>query len=191
MNPSAILKFAQGVVIQASEARCGAAGWWVSVLIFVQVLQDGHGGVAAINADDGAAGVSAGAAEIHALHRSARGEALVPHVCRQAFALEDVSSGEADFLLDVWRAEDLSIDDGCVDPAIADVAAETGERFHCKGANFVAALVPCAVREPVGDVLGEDAHRVFTVGDDGGVMNALEVEFAPEVVREFAAAGCG
>src|SRR6185503_20899723 len=57
--------------------------------------------------------------------------------------------------------------------------------------NFVAALVPCAVREPVGDVLGEDAHRVFTVGDDGGVMNALEVEFAPEVVREFAAAGCG
>lgn len=111
-------------------------------LLLALVLQDGHGGVATVDADYGAAGVGAGSAEIHALHRGAGGEALVPHVRREALALEDVSAGEADFLLDVGRAKDLGVDDGGVGEAVADVAAEAGQGFHRKSTDFVAALIP-------------------------------------------------
>src|SRR3984885_4970938 len=77
-----------------------------------RIGQNGHGGVAAVDGDDRAAGMGAGAAHVKAGHRCAGGKTIRPHVRRQAFALEDVAAGEADLLLDVRRAEDLGVDDG-------------------------------------------------------------------------------
>src|SRR4051812_37075718 len=58
--------------------------------------QDLHRGVAAVDGDDAAAGVGGGAAEEDARHRGAVVEASVPHIGRQAFALEDMAAGQAD-----------------------------------------------------------------------------------------------
>ena len=82
--------------------------------------------------------------------------------------------------------EDLGVDDGGV-----DVGAEAGEGIESEVADFVAAFVPGAVSKFVGDILRKDAHGVLAGGDDGGVVHALEVELAPEMLREFAAARCG
>ena len=100
-------------------------------------MEEGHGGVAAVDADDRSAGMGAGSAKIDAGHGGAGGEAVGPHVGGQALALKDVAAGEADFLLDVGRAEDLDVEDGGV-----DVGAEAGERGEREMADFVAAGVP-------------------------------------------------
>ncbi len=70
--------------------------------------------------------MGAGAAEVDAGHGGAGREAVAPHVGRQAFALEDVAAGEANFLFDVGRPEDLGIDDRC-----GNVAAEASELMVC------------------------------------------------------------
>ena len=145
-----------------------------------RVGEDGHGGVAAVDGDDAAAGVGAGAAHVDAGHGGAGGEAVGPHVGRQAFALEDVAAGEADLLLDVGRPEDLGVDDGGV--GAVDVGAEAADGAQRECADLVAARVPGAVSECVGDVLREDAHGVLAARRDGGVVRALEVEFAPEML---------
>ncbi len=94
-----------------------------------------------------------------------------------------MAAGEADFLLDVRRPEHLRVDDGGV-----DVGAEAGERTQSEAAHLVAARIPRAVREGVRNVLREDAHGVLAGGDDGGVVDALEIELAPEIGGQFAAA---
>src|ERR1700722_16496427 len=74
------------------------------------VGEDSHGGVAAVDGDDRAAGVSAGAAHVEARHGCTAGKTVGPHVWRQALTLEDVAAGEPNLLLDVGRPEDLGVD---------------------------------------------------------------------------------
>ena len=57
----------------------------------------------------------------------------VLHELGEALALEDVAASESNLLFDVRRAEDLGIDHGGVDAAIADIAAEAGQGFHDRG----------------------------------------------------------
>ena len=85
--------------------------------------QDFHRGVAAVDGDDAAAGVGAGAAEEEAGHGGPGFEAAVPHECREALALEDVPAGQADLALDVGGAEDLGVDD-----RLGHVVAVAGDR---------------------------------------------------------------
>ena len=80
----------------------------------VGVFENGHSGIAAVDADDAAAGVGAGSAEVEAKHGCARGEAVGEHVGGEAIALEDVASGEAYFLFDVGWAQGLDVEDGGV-----------------------------------------------------------------------------
>src|SRR5580693_9302396 len=75
-----------------------------------EVFEHGHSGVAAVDTDDGAAWVRACAAEVEAFHGCAGGEATAVHVGREALALEDVSTGQTDFLFDVGGTEDLCVD---------------------------------------------------------------------------------
>src|SRR5471030_718830 len=150
------------------------------------VAQNGHGGVAAVDGDDAATGVRAGPAEINTGHGGFCGEAAAPHVGGQAFSLEDVAAGEADFLLDVRRAEHLHVDDSGGE--VGTEAAERGEREVADGGAMV---VPGAGSEGMRDVLREDAHGVQTGWSDDRVMHALEIELAPELLRQIAATGCG
>ena len=53
-----------------------------------------------------------GSAQIDAGHGRTRSEAVGPHVRRQALSLENVATGEAYFLLDVGRPQNLGVDDG-------------------------------------------------------------------------------
>ena len=132
-------------------------------LDFVQVFQHCHGGIAAVDANDAAAGVGACSAQVHAFHRSACGETFIPHVGGETFTLKDVSAGEAYSLFNVGWPENLGIDNGGVELAGADVAAEAGKRFHCQTAHFVSPLVPGALSEFVWHILSEDAHGVLAV----------------------------
>ena len=101
-----------------------------------------------------------------------------------------MAAGEADFLLDVGRAEDLGVDYGGIDTPVADIGAEAGEGIESESAHFVATFVPGAVRKLVGDVLCKDAHRMGARRNYGRVMDALEVEFAPEMPGKLAATRC-
>ena len=66
--------------------------------------------------------MGARSAEIKAGHGCAGGEAVGVHVGREALALKDVAASEADFLLDVGRAEHLGVNDG-----VRDVGTEAPE----------------------------------------------------------------
>src|SRR3954464_14756875 len=155
-------------------------------LNLAQILENRHRRVATVDTDDAAAGMRAGTAQIEAWHGRARREALVPHVRRQALALEDVPPGEAHFLLDVGRAEDLCIDDGRI-----DVRAEARERIEGEGADLVAAAVPVALGKLVRHILREHAHRLCAGRRNGRIVRTLEVKLAPQLPGQFAAARGG
>src|SRR4051812_5354457 len=80
---------------------------WPEKLNFAEILEQRHGCIATIHANHAAARMSTCPAQIEATHRRARGQALVPHVRRQALALENVAASEADLLLDVRRPQHL------------------------------------------------------------------------------------
>ena len=96
--------------------------------------QDLHRRVAAVDGDHAAAGMRAGAAEEDAGHRRPRREPAVPHVRREAFALEDVAADQSDLPLDVGRAEHLDVDDRS-----GHVVAEPGDRTQGQLLDIVAA----------------------------------------------------
>ncbi len=106
----------------------------------LRIREYGHSRIAAIHRNDAAAGVRASAAEIHTGHgRSAR-KPIAPHILRQTLSLEDVASGQADFFLDIRRAEHLGIDYG-----IRNVTAEARQSIECMLFRFVAMRVPGAL----------------------------------------------
>ena len=76
------------------------------------VFKDRHRRIAAVDRDHAAAGVCAGAAQVDAGHRGSRRKPPVPHVLRQAIALENVSARQADLLFDVRRSEHLGVEVG-------------------------------------------------------------------------------
>ena len=84
--------------------------------------QDLHGRVTSVDRDNAAARVCAGAAEKDSGHGSPRFQSPVPHEGRQAFTLEDVAAGQADFALDIRGTQDLHVDDGG-----GHVVAEAGD----------------------------------------------------------------
>ena len=67
------------------------------------------------------------------------------------------------------------------------------KRFRHDGelAGGSAMVVPCAFGEGVRHVLRKDAHGVLARGNDAAIVHALEVELAPERIREFSAASGG
>jgi hypothetical protein len=91
----------------------------------VKIGEDCHGGVAAVDADDAAAWMGAGSAEVEASHRCARGEAIGVHMRGKAVTLEDVAAGKTYFFFDVGWAEDLHVNDSSV-----HVGAEAAEGFE-------------------------------------------------------------
>jgi hypothetical protein len=105
-------------------------------------------------------------------------EAIAPHVCREALALEDVTAGQPDFPLDIWGTEHFGIDDG-----VRDVAAEGAEGRQRELFGGFTTIIPGSFSEAIGNVLGEHAHGVRSFGGDAPVMDALKVEFGPEFVR--------
>ncbi len=58
-----------------------------------------------------------------------------------------------------------------------------GDRANDELACLLAAGVPITLGEGVGDVLGEDAHDMFTGRGNGGVEGGVEVDFGPEALR--------
>ena len=88
--------------------------------------------------------------------------------------MKNVAAREADLGFDVRRAKDVRIDNGAV-----DVGAKAGQGTEREAANFGPALVPRSPGEPVGNILGENAHRVLARAGNRSVVNALEVKFAP------------
>src|SRR5690242_7559404 len=128
----------------------------------------------------------AGAAQIKAGHRRARGQPPRPHGWRKALAVEDVSARQADLLFDVRRGENMR-----VDYRVVDIRAEAGKGSEREIAHFIATAVPVALCQSVRRVLRKNAHRVEAGRDDGAVVDALEVKFAPQVVGQLASARGG
>src|ERR1700722_8426070 len=52
-------------------------------------------------------------------------------------------------------------------------------------------VVPTARRKRIRYILGEDAHGVLPRWSNTGIMHALEVKLAPELLRQTSRAGCG
>ena len=76
------------------------------------IFEDGHCGIAAVDADHAAARMGARSAQIDAGQGRARRKALRPHARGQAFALKNVAAGESDLALYIRGTESLGIDDG-------------------------------------------------------------------------------
>ena len=68
------------------------------------------------------------------------------------------------------------------DHRIGNVRAEPPDRAQRELLDLLPAGVPVALPEGVGDVLGEDAHRVHALGRDARVVDGLEVELGPEPI---------
>ena len=143
----------------------------------IHIAQDCHGGIAAIDADDASARVGTRAAEIDALHWSSGGQATAPHVGRQALALKDVSTRQANFLLNVGRSKHL-----CIHNSVVQIAAKAAYGAQRQISHLVPPFVPTTRRKGIRYILREDAHGVHTRGNYAGVMHALKVKFAPEVI---------
>src|SRR5512146_2398008 len=79
------------------------------ISLAARLAQHCHRRVAPVGRDHAAAGMRAGAAEIDALHRRAIAQPLVPHILRQAVALEDMATGQPHLALDIWRAEHIDL----------------------------------------------------------------------------------
>ncbi len=111
---------------------------------------------------------------------------MAPHVCRQALALKDVAAGEADLLLNIRRPHHL-----CFQHGIGQVGTEAADGIESQLAHPLTMVIPGAGGKGVGHVLRKDAHGVLACGNHAGVMHALEINLAPQVLGEFSLAAGG
>src|SRR5882757_8779311 len=84
------------------------------LLGLAQIAQNGARGICTGRSHHSASGMSAGAAHVHAAHRStvlrvARDGAVEEQLIESELTLEDIAFGKADLILDVPRSADLSV----------------------------------------------------------------------------------
>src|SRR5262249_33072819 len=137
-----------------------------------------------VDRDDTAAGMRAGATEVDPGHGCAIRQAAIPHKLRQALTLEDVAASQADLALDIRRTQHVDVDDRVRE--VADVASNRGD---AQPLDLLEARVPVALGDRVWHILREDAHRVHAIRCDRGVVDRLEVEFGPELLRQLTTSG--
>ena len=121
-----LLRVADQRGAEPDPQRAAAASLAASAALGGDVGEQRHCGVAAVDRDDAAAGMGAGAAHVQAGHWRPRGEPPIPHLIGEALALEDVATREADRALDVRRRQHLPGND-----AFDNVGSEAGDLGKC------------------------------------------------------------
>ena len=128
----------------------------------------------------------ASAAKEKTLHRRARGQALVPHMCGQTLALENMPTTQTHPLFNIGRPHHLDINYRC-----GNITTETANRRQRQFAYFRASTVPIALGKSIGHILGENAHDVQTLGRHTGIMRGLEIQLGPQSLGQLARPGRG
>src|SRR5271156_5008059 len=142
-------------------------GWRAWSLL--HIFEHSHCGISAVHGNHTSAGVSAGATQVNSGHRSAGGQAMPPHIPRQALALKDVPASEPDLLLNIWRTHHLRVQHGG-----GKVGTESADGIEGELAHTLTMVIPGAGGKSVRYVLGKHAHGVLPLGNHARVMHALE-----------------